>query len=49
MSMVECPICLRDIEIDQNAKEGDVVQCPVCKAWFRLIKVNGQWDGERVR
>ena len=48
MILVECPICMRDVKIDENAREGDIVQCPVCKEWFKLVQVNGEWEGERV-
>jgi predicted Zn finger-like uncharacterized protein len=46
--IVECPICMRDITIDENAVEGDIVKCPVCKESFRLVRVNGEWEGERI-
>ena len=46
--MVECPVCLRDVELSEGAREGDVIHCPFCKIWFRLTKVNGEWIGERV-
>lgn len=48
MIKVECPICMRDITFDENVHEGDIVQCPVCKEWFRLVRVNGEWEGERI-
>ncbi len=48
MLTVECPICLRDVTFDETVREGDVVQCPVCKLWFRLVRVYGEWEGERV-
>ena len=47
-SVVECPICLRDVELSADAKEGDVIQCPYCKAWFKLVRLNGEWVGERI-
>jgi uncharacterized protein YbaR (Trm112 family) len=46
--MVECPVCLRDIEIGADAREGDVVQCPHCKIWFRLVREGNEWVAERV-
>lgn len=46
---VECPVCLRDVPLDENVKEGDVFQCPHCKVWLKLVRVNGAWDVERVR
>ena len=46
--MVECPVCLRDVEVPAGAHEGDVIQCPVCKVYFRLVRVGGGWEGERV-
>lgn len=46
--MVECPVCLRDVELSPDAKEGDVIQCPYCKEWFRLTKVGGEWVGVEV-
>ncbi len=46
--MLECPICLRDVEIPPDAREGDVILCPYCKVFFKLVRVNGQWEGERV-
>jgi hypothetical protein len=46
--IIECPICLRDIPMSKNVHEGDVVQCPICKAWFKLILENGSWTGVRI-
>ena len=46
--MVECPVCLRDIEIDADAREGDIIQCPHCKIWFRLVREGNEWVAERV-
>jgi len=46
--MVECPVCLRDVPLSPDAKEGDVIQCPHCKIWFKLVKVEGTLVGERV-
>jgi len=46
--MVECPICLRDFEVPSDAQEGDVVHCPHCKEWIKLLRENGEWVGERV-
>jgi len=46
--MVECPVCLRDVELSENAREGDVVQCQHCKVWLRISWVNGEWIGEKV-
>lgn len=48
MMMVECPICMRDVTIDENSREGDIVQCTVCKEWFRLVRVNDEWEGVRI-
>lgn len=47
--MVECPVCLRDVELSPDAREGDIIQCPHCKVWLKLVRVNGEWVGERVR
>ena len=47
--MVECPICLRDVTLSENAKPGDIIQCPYCKAWFKLVLVGDQLEGERVQ
>lgn len=46
---VECPVCLRDVPLGDDVREGDIIQCPYCKAWFKLVWVNGEWMGERVR
>lgn len=46
--MVECPVCLRDIEIDPDTREGDIIQCPFCKIWFKLSRKNEEWVAERV-
>ncbi len=46
--MVECPVCLRDLSVPPDARQGDVIFCPYCKIAFRLVLVNGQWTGERV-
>ncbi len=47
--VVECPVCERDIVLSENAREGDVIQCPYCKLWFKLVKVNGKFVAERVQ
>jgi hypothetical protein len=47
--MVECPVCLRDIELDANVSDGDIVQCPYCKIWFKLTRENEGWIAERVQ
>jgi uncharacterized protein YbaR (Trm112 family) len=46
--VIECPVCLRDIKLSDDVREGDVIQCPFCKIWFKLVKVNGELIGERV-
>jgi endogenous inhibitor of DNA gyrase (YacG/DUF329 family) len=46
--VVECPVCLRDVRFSEGVREGDIVQCPFCKEWFKLVKVNGKLTGERV-
>ena len=46
--MVECPVCLRDSELSETTREGDIVQCPCCKAWFKLVLIDSQLVGERV-
>jgi hypothetical protein len=46
--MVECPVCLRDIEIGPDTREGDIIQCPFCKIWFKLTRENEEWVAERV-
>jgi uncharacterized protein YbaR (Trm112 family) len=48
MKTIECPVCLRDVTLDENAREGDILQCPICKIWFKLVLVNGQLEAERV-
>jgi hypothetical protein len=46
--MVECPVCLRDVTLGENARPGDIIQCPYCKVWFKLVLVDDQLVGERV-
>jgi hypothetical protein len=46
--MIECPVCLRDFELSDDAREGDVVQCPHCKAWARLVREDGELVGTRA-
>ncbi len=46
--MVECPVCLRDVALSENARPGDTFQCPYCKIWFKLVLVNGQLTAERA-
>lgn len=46
--MIECPVCLRDIEIPPDAREGDIIVCPYCKVAFRLVRSGGQWELERA-
>jgi hypothetical protein len=47
--MVECPVCLRDIVLSANAREGDLVQCAHCKVWLKLVVVNGEFVAERTQ
>ena len=46
--MLECPVCLRDVEISPDAREGDIIQCPYCKEVFKLTWSGGQWALERA-
>lgn len=46
--MVECPVCLRDVPLAEDAREGDIVQCPYCKVWFKLVLKDGEFVGERI-
>jgi hypothetical protein len=46
--VVECPVCLRDVQPPPDAREGEIITCPYCKISFRLIWVNDQWIAERV-
>ena len=46
--MVECPICLRDVQLSEAAREGDIIQCPFCKEWFKLVEVDGELVLERT-
>ncbi len=46
--MVECPVCLRDVQIPPGAREGDVILCPYCKISLRLVLLDGRWSAERV-
>ncbi len=46
--MVECPVCLRDVDLPPGARPGDLIQCPYCKIWLRLVLVNGEWSAERA-
>jgi hypothetical protein len=46
--VVECPVCLRDVQVPPDACEGDIILCPYCKVEFQLVWVNGQWEGVRV-
>jgi DNA-directed RNA polymerase subunit RPC12/RpoP len=47
-TMVECPVCLRDFELSETAREGDLVQCPHCKIWFKLVLEHGEWTLVKV-
>jgi hypothetical protein len=49
VNSVECPICLREVALEEDACEGDVIQCPFCKAWIRLVQVNGSFEAEKVK
>lgn len=47
--MVECPVCLRDVILDENVHEGDIFQCPHCKIWFKVVLLKGaEVDIERI-
>ncbi len=46
--MVECPVCLRDVQVSPDAREGDIILCPYCKVEFKLVCANGRWEGVRV-
>ena len=46
--MVECPVCLRDVKLSENAREGDVIQRPFCMIWFKLVRVSRELVGERI-
>lgn len=46
--VVECPVCLRDFPLSEDAKEGDLVQCPHCKVWFKLVLERGEWTLVKV-
>lgn len=46
--MVECPVCLRDVKLSEDARAGDIIHCPHCKVWFKLVLVDGKLVGERV-
>ncbi len=46
--IVECPVCERDITLSEGMGEGELIQCPYCKLWFKLVRVNGTLVAERV-
>jgi hypothetical protein len=48
LDVVECPVCLRDIELETSAQEGDVFECPFCSIELRLVKTDGGLVAERV-
>ncbi len=46
--VVECPVCERDIILSESVSEGDLIQCPYCKLWFKLVRVNGLLVAQRT-
>ena len=43
MSKLACPVCLNEVNLPDEIKEGDTLQCPFCYAEFKLVKQNGGW------
>lgn len=48
MNMVTCPLCNADFALSADAKEGDVVVCPVCMASLKLVKEHGRFSAVAV-
>ncbi len=46
--MVECPVCLRDVQVPPDARDGDIILCPYCKLSLRIAWIDGGWTAERV-
>ncbi len=36
MKAVICPVCGVEVEVPNDAKDGDVITCPVCYARLRI-------------
>ncbi len=46
--MVECPVWLRDILVPAGTRDGDIILCPHCKIYLRIVFASGEWSAERV-
>ena len=48
-SSIKCPVCGQENIIPANAKEGDIVTCPRCRAKFKLSKgKDGKWAATQL-
>jgi len=43
MVKLACPVCLNEMDLPDEIKEGDTLQCPYCYAEFMLVKQKGEW------
>lgn len=46
--MVICPVCGVSVDVPQDAKNGDVIVCPVCYARLKISGNGGGWSCEVV-
>ena len=35
---IDCPICDAPIPLDNNERQGDIIQCSFCKECFKLLQ-----------
>ena len=48
-SAVSCGMCGQENIVPENAKEGDIIICPRCKAKLRLSKTkDGKWQATQI-
>ena len=46
--MVICPVCGVSVDVPENAKNGDVIVCPVCYARLKITNGGTGWSCEVV-
>lgn len=39
-NVVKCPDCKKTVELEEEIEVGEVTECPLCYAGFKIIKIN---------